>query len=87
MNLHKSLLVPKVRMAGYIPFWVTERKRSELALIQVVQKAYVQGVSTRKIEKLAKSLGISCGWTHCMKKCATAGRLVSLAILLWSRCE
>ena len=45
-------------MGGYIPFFVTERKRSEAALIQVVQEAFVQGVSTRKMEKLAQSLGI-----------------------------
>lgn len=51
-------MVPKVRKGGYIPFFITERKRSELALIQVIQEAYVQGVSTRKIEKLAKKLGI-----------------------------
>lgn len=52
------LLVSKVRNGGYIPFFVTERKRSEVALIQVVQEAFVQGVSTRQMEKLAKSLGI-----------------------------
>ena len=52
------LMVPKVRQGGYIPFFVTERKRSEAALIQVVQEAFVQGVSTRKMEKLAKRLGI-----------------------------
>ena len=52
------LMVPKVRHGGYIPFFVTERKRSEAALIQVVQEAFVQGVSTRKMEKLAQSLGI-----------------------------
>lgn len=52
------LMVPKVRQGGYIPFFVTERKRSEAALIQVVQEAFVQGVSTRRMEKLAKSLGI-----------------------------
>ena len=52
------LMVPKVRQGGYIPFFVTERKRSEAALIQVIQEAFVQGVSTRKMEKLAKSLGI-----------------------------
>ena len=39
------------------PFFVTERS-SEAALIQVVQEAFVQGVSTRKMEKLAQSLGI-----------------------------
>lgn len=52
------LMVPKVRQSGYIPFFVTERKRSEAALIQVVQEAFVQSVSTRKMEKLAQSLGI-----------------------------
>jgi putative transposase len=52
------LLIPKVRNGGYIPFFVTARKRSEAALIQVVQEAFVQGVSTRKMDKLAKSLGI-----------------------------
>jgi len=52
------LLVPKVRKGGYVPFFVTERKRSEQALLQVIQEAFVNGVSTRKIENLAKSLGI-----------------------------
>lgn len=52
------LMVPKVRQGGYIPFFVTERKRSEAALIQVVQEAFVQGVFTRKMEKLAQSFGI-----------------------------
>jgi transposase-like protein len=52
------LLVPKLRKGGYIPFFVVERKRSEQALIQVVQEAFINGVSTRKIERLAQSLGI-----------------------------
>jgi putative transposase len=52
------LLVPKLRNGGYIPFFVVERKRSEQALIQVVQEAFINGVSTRKIEKLAQALGI-----------------------------
>lgn len=52
------LLVPKVRNGGYIPFFLQEKKRSETALISLVQEAYVNGVSTRKVERLAKSLGI-----------------------------
>ena len=52
------LMVSKVRQGGYIPFFATERKRSEAMLVQVVQEACVQGVSTRKMEKLAHSLGI-----------------------------
>ncbi|MFY9295813.1 MAG: IS256 family transposase [Caldicoprobacterales bacterium] len=53
------LFVPKIRNGGYIPFFVTEKKRSEAALINVIQEAYINGVSTRKIEKLAKNLGIA----------------------------
>ena len=52
------LMVPKAHQGGYIPFFVTERKCSEAMLVQVVQEAFVQGVSTRKMEKLAHSLGI-----------------------------
>jgi len=52
------LMVPKPRKGGYIPFFVTERKRSEAALMNVIQEAFINGVSTRKIERLAKSLGI-----------------------------
>jgi putative transposase len=52
------LMVPKLRNGGYIPFFVEAKKRSELALMNVIQEAYVNGVSTRKIEKLTKSLGI-----------------------------
>ena len=52
------LSVPKLRQGGYIPFFVTEKKRSEQALIQVIQECWLNGVSTRKIEKIAKRLGI-----------------------------
>ena len=52
------LSVPKIRQGGYIPFFVTEKKRSEQALIQVVQECWLNGVSTRKIENIARRLGI-----------------------------
>lgn len=52
------LLVPKLRNGGYIPFFLEEKKRSESALISLIQEAYINGVSTRKVERLAKSLGI-----------------------------
>ena len=51
-------MVPKVCQGGYIPCFVTERKRIEAALIQVIQEVFMQGVSIRKMEKLAQSLGI-----------------------------
>jgi putative transposase len=52
------LVVPKVRKGGYIPFFVSERRRSEQALMAVVQEAFINGVSTRKIERLAQAMGI-----------------------------
>jgi len=52
------LMVPKIRKGGYIPFFITQKRRSEQALISMIKEAYVNGVSTRKIERLAKELGI-----------------------------
>ena len=52
------LMVPKIRNGGYIPFFVEAQKRSEAALMSVIQEAYVNGVSTRKMDKLTKTLGI-----------------------------
>ena len=52
------LMVPKLRKGGYIPFFITEKKRAEQALVSVVQEAYINGVSTRKIERIAKEMGI-----------------------------
>lgn len=34
------------------------RKRSEQALVSVVQQAYVCGVSTRRVDQLVESLGL-----------------------------
>jgi transposase-like protein len=48
------LVVPKVRKGGDVPFFISERRRSEQALIAVVQEAFINGVSTRKIERLAQ---------------------------------
>ena len=52
------LLVPKVRRGGYVPFFVNAYKRSEAALVSLIQEAYVNGVSTRKMDRLAQKLGI-----------------------------
>jgi putative transposase len=52
------LVIPKVRKGGYVPFFLVTRKRSEAALISLVQEAFINGVSTRKMERLARSLGI-----------------------------
>ena len=43
---------------GYLSFFITEKGRSEQALISMIKEAYVNGVSTIKIERLAKEFGI-----------------------------
>jgi putative transposase len=54
-----DLAIPKLRSGSYFPSWLEARKRGEQALISVVAEAYVQGVSTRKVEALVQSLGIA----------------------------
>ena len=54
-----KLQVPKVREGGYVPSFIEHRKRSEQALVSVIQEAVVQGVSTRKIENVLAELGIA----------------------------
>jgi transposase-like protein len=62
------LVVPKIRKGGYVPFFISERKRSEQALIAVVQEAFINGVSTRKIERLAHAMGIE-NISACQRAC------------------
>ncbi|REE58929.1 transposase-like protein [Streptomyces sp. 3212.3] len=55
-----ELAVPKLRTGSYFPHWLLERRRrAEQALISVVATAYLLGVSTRRVEKLAESLGVT----------------------------
>lgn len=54
-----ELSIPKLRRGTYFPEWLLEpRRRSEKALVAVVTEAYVTGVSTRRVDKLVRSLGI-----------------------------
>ena len=54
-----DVAIPKLRTGSYFPEWLLERrKRAESALITVVADCYLAGVSTRRMDKLVKSLGI-----------------------------
>lgn len=54
-----DLAIPKLRKGTYFPEWLLERrKRAESALITVVADCYLAGVSTRRMDKLVKTLGI-----------------------------
>jgi len=55
-----DVAIPKLRTGSYFPEWLLERrKRAEAALISVVATCYLLGVSTRRMDKLVQSLGIT----------------------------
>ncbi len=55
-----EVAIPKLREGSYFPDWLLERrKRAERALTTVVATCYLLGVSTRRMEKLVETLGIT----------------------------
>jgi putative transposase len=54
-----ELQVPRVRDSSFFPSLLEPRKRAERALVAVVQEAYVQGVSTRRVDELVQALGMA----------------------------
>jgi putative transposase len=54
-----ELAVPKLRHGTYFPSFLEHRRRAERALASVVATSYLLGVSTRRVEKLAASLGVT----------------------------
>ena len=55
-----GLAIPKLRSGSYFPDWLLERRRrAEAALVTVVATSYLLGVSTRRMEKLVETLGIT----------------------------
>ena len=54
-----ELQVPKLRQGVYSPeFLLSPRRRAEQALVAVICQAYVEGVSTRRVDDLVKAMGI-----------------------------
>ncbi len=53
-----ELEIPRLRRGSYFPSFLEPRRRSEQALVAVVAEAYVNGVSTRKVERLVEQLGV-----------------------------
>jgi len=53
------LRIPKLRTGSFFPSLLEPRRRAEKALVAVVQEAYVEGVSTRKVDDLLVALGLT----------------------------
>ena len=54
-----ELQVPRVRAGRFFPSLLEPRKCAERALVAVVQEAYVQGVSTRRVDDLVQAWGMT----------------------------
>lgn len=52
-----ELQIPKLRVGSFFPTLLEPRRRIDRALLAVIQEAYVQGVSTRKVDALMEALG------------------------------
>ena len=53
-----ELRIPKLRSGSYFPSFLHPRRRAEQALVAVVQEAYINGVSTRKVDRLVEQMGL-----------------------------
>src|SRR5215207_6897169 len=53
-----ELAIPRLRQGSYFPSFLEPRRRAEQALVAVVQEAYVNGVSTRKVDRLVEQMGL-----------------------------
>jgi putative transposase len=53
-----DLKIPKLRKGSYFPGFLEPRRTAEKALAAVIQEAYIQGVSTRSVDELVKTMGM-----------------------------
>src|SRR5947199_8658313 len=78
-----ELAIPRLRTGSYLPSFLEPRRRAEQALVAVVQEAYVNGVSTRKVDRLVeqwafvgsrrtRSAACAAGWMSRSTRSATA---------------
>jgi transposase-like protein len=66
-----DLAIPRVRDGSYLPSLLEPRRRTERALLAVVQEAYVAGVSTRRVDDLVRAMGIDgIGRSEVSRMCA-----------------
>ncbi|WP_320670169.1 IS256 family transposase [Patulibacter defluvii] len=64
-----DVAIPKLRQGSYFPSFLEPRKRHEQALVAVVQEAYVNGVSTRKVDRLVEQMGLSLSKDQVSRMC------------------
>jgi putative transposase len=54
-----ELRIPRLRRGSCFPGFLEPRRMAEKTLTAVIREAYIQGISTRSVDDLAKALGMS----------------------------
>ena len=54
-----NLKIPKMRTGAYFPGFLDPRQTVEKALVAVIQEAWINGVSTRKVDELVRAMGMT----------------------------
>ena len=72
-----NLAVPKLRNGSYYPSFIEPRRLTDKTLVSVIQQAYVNGVSTRKVDNLVESIGLNIDKSKVSRVCKELDEIVS----------
>lgn len=72
-----DLAIPKLRKGSYMPSFIEARRMTDKALISVIQEAYINGVSTRKVDNLVESMGLHIDKSKVSRLCKEIDDIVS----------
>lgn len=71
-----QLDIPKLRRGSYMPSFIEPRRLTDKALVNVIQEAYINGVSTRKVDNLVEGLGLDIDKSKVSRLCKSIGESV-----------
>lgn len=71
-----ELSIPKLRNGSYYPSFIEPRRLTDKALVGVIQQAYINGVSTRKVDHLVESLGLKIDKSKVSRLCKELDEIV-----------
>lgn len=72
-----DLSIPKLRNGSYMPSFIEPRRMTDKALVSVIQEAYINGVSTRKVDNLVESMGLHIDKSKVSRLCKEIDGIVS----------
>lgn len=72
-----DLAIPKLRNGSYMPSFIEPRRMTDKALVNVIQEAYINGVSTRKVDNLVESMGLNIDKSKVSRLCKELDGIVS----------